>query len=63
MNNKFTNIFITIHIIEKNKKQLILHEATPMEERLHEQLPPVVSIEELHNMCIPENQVNNKTVE
>ncbi|KAF3340165.1 replication protein A DNA-binding subunit D-like isoform X2 [Carex littledalei] len=42
--------------IAKNNKQLTLHEATPLEEQPDEQLPPSVSIKELHDMCIPENQ-------
>ncbi|KAF3328104.1 hypothetical protein FCM35_KLT06710 [Carex littledalei] len=43
-------------IIASKNKQLTLHEATPLEEQPNEQLPPSVSIKELHDMCIPENK-------
>lgn len=46
--------------IANNNKQLILHEATPLEEQLDEQPPLFISIKELHDMCIPENQVTTK---
>ncbi|KAF3334509.1 Replication factor-A C terminal domain-containing protein [Carex littledalei] len=42
--------------IASKNKQLTLHEATPLEEQPNEQLPPSVSIKELHDMCIPENK-------
>ncbi|KAF3337121.1 replication protein A DNA-binding subunit D-like isoform X2 [Carex littledalei] len=44
------------HRIASKNKQLTLHEATPLEEQPNEQLPPSVSIKELHDMCTPENK-------